>query len=224
MAEDERKAAQPNSLDTPRSKGRGLPRLSVNPDMFGRIAEAIARFMGTPAFLFWMTVICAVWLGWNSLAPEEWQFDPRAMNFTLLTLILSLQASYAAPLLLLADNRSADRDRIEFENDRRRDERHLADTEYLMREMSSLRIAMRDMAGRDFIRSELRDLLEEIETTHQETVTTLTREYEERITRLVDQRTGLADALTASGGDPDRVIADVDAAAAAAELEDHGDS
>jgi uncharacterized membrane protein len=88
------------------------------PDSFGRIAEGIARFMGTPMFLVWMTIICAVWLAWNTLAPVEMQFDPRELNFTLLTLILSLQASYAAPLLLLADNRSANRDRVEFEADR----------------------------------------------------------------------------------------------------------
>lgn len=161
-AENKRRRTAVHDLDTPLS-GRRLPRFGVNPDSFGRGAEAIARFMGTPMFLFWMTIVCAVWLLWNTLAPESWQFDPRALNFTLLTLILSLQASYAAPLLLLADNRAADRDKIDFENDRRRDERHLADTEYLMREMSSLRIAMRDMASRDFIRSEIKDLLEELD-------------------------------------------------------------
>ncbi|WAL40486.1 DUF1003 domain-containing protein [Brevibacterium sp. BRM-1] len=161
MAEKDRKAAGP--LDTPRVSKRRLPVMGMPNDFFGTAAEAIARFMGTPVFLAWMTVICALWLGWNTLAPESMQFDPRALNFTLLTLILSLQASYAAPLLLLADNRAADRDRVEFENDRHRDERHLADTEYLMREVSSLRIAMRDMATRDFIRSELKDLLEEME-------------------------------------------------------------
>ena len=97
--------------------------------------------------------------------PEPLQFDPRALNFTLLTLILSLQASYAAPLILLAENRSADRDRVEFENDRQRAERNLADTEFLTREVASLRIALREVATRDFIRSELRNLLEEMEET-----------------------------------------------------------
>lgn len=161
MADKDRKSS--GSLENPRATRRRLPSLGMPSDFFGTVAEAIARFMGTPVFLAWMTVICAVWLGWNTLAPVELQFDPRSLNFTLLTLILSLQASYAAPLLLLADNRSADRDRVEFENDRHRDERHLADTEYLMREVASLRIALRDMATRDFIRSELRDMLDEME-------------------------------------------------------------
>ena len=156
-------ADEKNSLDTP---GRIKPhkfQFGIPSDAFGRAAEAFARFMGTPHFLVGMTVFCGVWLAWNTLAPEAVQFDPRSLNFTLLTLILSLQASYAAPLILLAENRSADRDRVEMENDRKRDERHLADTEYLMREVSSLRIAMRDMATRDFIRSELKNLLEEME-------------------------------------------------------------
>jgi uncharacterized membrane protein len=107
-------------------------------------------------------VFCAVWIGWNTLAPVRLQFDPRALNFTLLTLILSLQASYAAPLILLAQNRQADRDRVSFEQDRQRGERALADTEYLAREVAALRIALRDVATRDFVRAELRDLLEEL--------------------------------------------------------------
>lgn len=124
--------------------------------------------MGTPAFLVGMTVFCAVWLLWNTLLPESWQFDPRSLNFTLLTLILSLQASYAAPLILLAENRSTDRDRVEFEHDRQRAERNLADTEYLAREVAALRIAMREVATRDFIRSELKDLLKELEEERQD--------------------------------------------------------
>lgn len=150
-------------LDIPRTKRRRLPSIGMSPESFGKASEAFARFMGTPQFLIGMTVFCFVWLAWNTLMPEPLQFDPRALNFTLLTLILSLQASYAAPLILLAENRSADRDRVEFENDRQRAERNLADTEYLTREVASLRIAMREMATRDFIRSELRNLLEEME-------------------------------------------------------------
>ena len=140
----------------------------MSPETFGRGAEAFARFMGTPAFLVGMTVFCAVWLLWNTLLPESWQFDPRSLNFTLLTLILSLQASYAAPLILLAENRSTDRDRVEFEHDRQRAERNLADTEYLAREVAALRIAMREVATRDFIRSELKDLLKELEEERQD--------------------------------------------------------
>lgn len=150
-------------LDTPlpgRRRWR-TPR-PENKDAFGKVAEAIARFLGTPRFLLYMTVFCAVWLGWNTLAPQAWQFDPRALNFTLLTLMLSLQASYSAPLILLAQDRQADRDRVAAEQDRQRAERNLADTEYLAREVAALRLAISEVATRDFVRSELRSLLEEL--------------------------------------------------------------
>jgi uncharacterized membrane protein len=155
--------ARVNALDQPREHRPGLlERLRPNPDAFGNWTEGFARFMGTPQFLFWMTVFVTLWLGWNSLAPQELQFDSKALNFTLLTLMLSLQASYAAPLLLLAQNRQDDRDRVTQEEDRRRAQQNLADTEYLTREIVSLRIALREVATRDFVRSELRSLLEEI--------------------------------------------------------------
>ena len=151
-------------LDTPRETRRALVRTpSVDPEAFGRWSERFARFMGTPRFIVYMTVFVAVWLAWNTFADEMLQFDPRALNYTLLTLILSLQASYAAPLILLAQNRQADRDRVSFEQDRQRAERNLADTEYLAREVAALRIAMREVATRDFLRSELRNLIEELE-------------------------------------------------------------
>jgi len=133
----------------------------VDPEAFGRWSERFARFMGTAWFIVAMTAFVAVWLAWNTWAPPDYQFDSRRLNYTLLTLILSLQASYAAPLILLAQNRQADRDRVAFEQDRRRAERNLADTEYLAREVAALRIALREVATRDFVRSELRDLLEE---------------------------------------------------------------
>nr|WP_313505686.1 DUF1003 domain-containing protein [Kocuria rhizophila] len=153
----------PGPLDQPREKRPGyLPRFRPNPDSFGQLTEAIARWMGTPQFLLWMTVFVTIWLGWNTMAPEEIQFDPRSLNFTLLTLMLSLQASYAAPLLLLAQNRQDDRDRVVAEEDRKRGQQNLADTEYLTREIASLRIALREVATRDYVRSELRNLLEEI--------------------------------------------------------------
>ncbi len=119
--------------------------------------------MGTARFLVYMTVFVAVWLAWNTFAPDALQFDPRSLNYTLLTLILSLQASYAAPLILLAQNRQDDRDRVLGEQDRARDERGLADTEYLTREVAALRIALREVATRDFVRSELRAVLDELE-------------------------------------------------------------
>ncbi|MDR6620747.1 DUF1003 domain-containing protein [Sinomonas atrocyanea] len=152
-------------LDTPlEQRSRLFPRLSPDPDAFGRFAENFARYMGTPRFLLYMTLFCVVWLGWNTFGPEQWQFDPRSLNYTLLTLLLSLQASYAAPLILLAQNRQDDRDRVQIEQDRSRNERSLADTEYLTRELASLRLALREVATRDFVRSELRSLLEDLST------------------------------------------------------------
>lgn len=155
-----------DSLETPRSPRRWRwtrrrPQ-THSTDTFGKVAEAIARFMGTPKFLLYMTVFCATWLAWNSLAPVALQFDPRALNFTLLTLMLSLQASYSAPLILLAQDRSANRDRVSAEQDRVRAERNLADTEYLTREIASLRLAVNEVATRDFVRSEIRDLLNDL--------------------------------------------------------------
>ncbi|MFV0457946.1 MAG: DUF1003 domain-containing protein [Actinomycetales bacterium] len=151
------------NLDTPRELRRGLvPRPEVDAEMFGVWSERFARFMGTPRFLVYMSVFVAVWLIWNTWAPERFQFDPRSLNYTLLTLILSLQASYAAPLILLAQNRQDDRDRFSLEQDRQRAERNLADTEYLAREVAALRIAMREVATRDYLRSELRELLEDL--------------------------------------------------------------
>jgi uncharacterized membrane protein len=147
-------------LDQPREPGRiTLPRF--DPEAFGRWSEAIARFMGTARFLVYMTVVILVWLGWNTLAPAGWRFDPY--TFTFLTLVLSLQASYAAPLILLAQNRQADRDRLAMEEDRRRAQMQKADTEYLAREIASLRIALGEVATRDFVRSELTRVVEELD-------------------------------------------------------------
>ena len=102
-------------------------------------------------------------MAWNTLAPTPWRFDSAALGFIALTLVLSLQASYAAPLILLAQNRQDDRDRVQIEQDRQRAERNLADTEYLAREVVALRLAVRDMATKDFIRAELRALLEDLD-------------------------------------------------------------
>lgn len=157
------KAPAKGGLDTPLSgRQRILPKFSPNPDAFGHATEGFARFMGTPQFLVYMTVFVVVWLVWNTWAPLEWQFDSRALGYTLLTLMLSLQASYAAPLLLLAQNRQDDRDRVSLQQDRQRAERNLSDTEYLTRELASLRIALREVATRDYVRAELRSLLEDM--------------------------------------------------------------
>jgi uncharacterized membrane protein len=151
----------PERLDTPKAARRSLlPK--VQPDAFGKGSEGIARFMGTPTFLIWLSLFCIAWLIWNSWGPEGLRFDKAANGFTALTLMLSLQASYSAPLILLAQNRQTDRDRVQAEQDRQRAERNLADTEFLAREMAALRIALSEVATRDFVRSELRNLLEEI--------------------------------------------------------------
>ena len=155
-----------DSLDAP----KGL-RTSVIPrrdpleqsDRFGRFTEWIARAMGTPWFILGLTIFVVAWMAWNTLAPNPWRFDSAALGFIALTLVLSLQASYAAPLILLAQNRQDDRDRVQIEQDRQRAERNLADTEYLAREVVALRIAIRDMASKDFIRAELKSLLEELD-------------------------------------------------------------
>ena len=149
-------------LDQPRETRRPiLPRFTFSQETFGVWSEDFARFMGTANFLIAMTVFVAVWVGWNVFASPNLIFD--VYPFIFLTLMLSLQASYAAPLILLAQNRQADRDRVILEQDRARDERNLADTEYLTREVAALRHAMGDAVTRDFLRSELRSLLDEIE-------------------------------------------------------------
>lgn len=131
-------------------------------EVFGRWTEGIARGMGTPWFLLALTLFCALWLLWNTLGPAEARFDSAALGFTALTLILSLQASYAAPMILLAQNRQDDRDRVQIEQDRQRAERNLADTEFLAREVVALRLAMKDLPDREFVRAELRALLADL--------------------------------------------------------------
>lgn len=150
-------------LDLPLDSRRRWRRPQVDSEVVGRGAETIARFTGTPRFLVYLTVFCIAWLIWNSVAPDHLRFDSAALGFTALTLMLSLQASYAAPLILLAQNRQDDRDRVAAEQDRQRAERNLADTEYLAREMASLRAALGEVATRDFVRAELRTLLEDLE-------------------------------------------------------------
>ncbi len=155
------------SLDAPRGRSGVLGRTpQPSRDRFGRFSEAFARAMGTSAFLIGMTIFVIVWLSWNTFAPRELQFDPREYNYTLLTLILSLQASYAAPLILLAQNRQDDRDRVQIEQDRQRAERNLADTEYLAREVVALRMALREVSSevltRETLRQELKALLDKL--------------------------------------------------------------
>jgi len=159
------RASRAERLDSPKSSRRTfLPSFPwQSRDRFGRFTEGVARGMGTPLFLVILSVFVAAWITYNVLAPVPLRFDSAALGFTALTLILSMQASYAAPLILLAQNRQDDRDRVQIEQDRQRAERNLADTEYLAREVVALRLGMKDMATKEFIRAELRSLLEELE-------------------------------------------------------------
>jgi uncharacterized membrane protein len=170
-------------LDQPREPRRvSLPRFDA--EAFGRWSEAIARFMGTARFLVYMTVVIVLWIGWNTLAPRPWQFDPY--TFTFLTLVLSLQASYAAPLILLAQNRQADRDRLAMDEDRRRAAAQKADTEYLAREIAALRIALGEVTTRDFVRSELGRLVEELDEAAHRRVKKEHRKQARRAARQAD--------------------------------------
>ncbi|RVX44601.1 putative membrane protein [Nonomuraea polychroma] len=146
-------------LDQPRALRRSL-RPHYDPEVFGRMSERIARFIGTARFLVYMTVFVMVWVSWNVFAPPHLKFDPYPFIF--LTLMLSLQASYAAPLILLAQNRQDDRDRIQYEHDREAAARNQAEIEYLTREIAGLRMAINEVATRDYLRVELGRLLDEI--------------------------------------------------------------
>jgi len=152
----------PARIDTPKGI-RSQRAVAPSRDRFGHFTESIARWMGTPWFIFGLTVFVLIWMLWNTGAPEGWRFDSAAIGFTALTLILSLQASYAAPLILLAQNRQDDRDRVAMEQDRQRSERNLEDTEYLAREIVALRLGLEDIATKDFVRQELRAMLAELE-------------------------------------------------------------
>jgi len=162
MARANRPSRNESRLDSPKGLRTAFTGRFESRDRFGRFTESIARGMGTPWFLFGLSVFVALWIVYNMFAPAELRFDSQKYGFTVLTLILSLQASYAAPLILLAQNRQDDRDRVQIEQDRQRAERNLNDTEYLAREIVALRLAMKDVASKDFIRAELRSLLAEL--------------------------------------------------------------
>lgn len=149
-------------LDVPRETRRVVvPRPSYDPDTFGRFAETFARFMGTAKFLMYMTAFVIVWISLNVIGIYGLKWD--AYPFILLNLFFSTQASYAAPLILLAQNRQESRDRVIAERDREANARALADQEFLAREVAALRTAIGEVATRDFLRSELRSLLADLE-------------------------------------------------------------
>lgn len=157
----EREIRRASRLDTPLDPRRSPLRApQFDQDAFGSFAEQFARFMGTARFLLYMTGFVVFWVLWNALAPAAVRFDDYPFIF--LTLMLSLQASYAAPLILLAQNRQEVRDRVVNEQDRQANVRAHADMEYLAREVASLRMAVGEVATRDFLRSELRNLVEEL--------------------------------------------------------------
>ena len=146
-------------LDVPSTGGRRLASLiRYNPDAVGATAETFARFLGTGRYLAIQTILVIVWIALNVFAVSL-RWDPYP--FILLNLAFSTQAAYAAPLILLAQNRQADRDRVQAEEDRARAASVRADTEYLARELASLRVAVGELATRDFIRSELSRLVDD---------------------------------------------------------------
>lgn len=156
MAEPKR-----HDLDTPLAKQRR--RFSLDSDAVGAFAEKVARFFGTGEYLAWQTIFVVIWIALN-LGGFWWNWDPYP--FILLNLAFSTQAAYAAPLILLAQNRQEDRDRVALNEDRRRAEQTKADTEFLARELASVRLALGDAVTRDYLRGELEDLhslLERIE-------------------------------------------------------------
>ena len=145
-------------LDTPRTSRRRFA-LNVDAEAVGQFSESIARFLGTGRYLLWQTLIVIVWIALN-LSAVKLRWDPYP--FILLNLAFSTQAAYAAPLILLAQNRQENRDRVALEEDRRRAEQTKADTEYLARELAALRLAVGEVATRDYLRRELEELSEKL--------------------------------------------------------------
>ncbi len=145
-------------LDQPRL---GRRRIEVDPDRFARISERVARFLGTGRYLVIQTALVIVWITLNLLLVGVYQWDPYP--FILLNLAFSTQAAYAAPLILLAQNRQDDRDRVSLDEDRSRAERTKADTEYLARELAALRLALGEVATRDYMRGELDRISERLD-------------------------------------------------------------
>ena len=149
-------------LDTPLTSRRLS--LNVDPEMVGRVSESVARFLGTGRYLLWQTVMVVVWITLNLFAVRL-RWDPYP--FILLNLAFSTQAAYAAPLILLAQNRQENRDKVSLEEDRRRAQQTKADTEFLARELAALRLAVGEVATRDYLRRELdevRELINGLET------------------------------------------------------------
>jgi uncharacterized membrane protein len=157
---DRRRVRTEQRLDQPKLPGRSSMLPAPDPEAFGRMSERIARYLGTGRFLVLQTAVIFLWIIWNIAVPKSARFD--AYPFQFLTLVLSLQAAYAAPLILLAQNRQDDRDRANLAQDRDQNAMLTADAEYLTREVAALRVALGDVVTRDFLRAELRSLVEEM--------------------------------------------------------------
>jgi uncharacterized membrane protein len=145
--------AQADLLSTQRGARAAAPH--YDPDAFGRLSEGIARFFGTARYLAIQTVVVVVWIIVN-VAAVALRFDPYP--FILLNLMFSTQAAYAAPLILLAQNRQADRDRAEIERDREAVARQLAHTDFLARELVGIRLTLEAKADREDLADAIRQL------------------------------------------------------------------
>ncbi|AKK02831.1 DUF1003 domain-containing protein [Corynebacterium epidermidicanis] len=185
--------ADRSALDTP-AVGKKRRLLQVDADAIGALAEKVARFFGTGEYLFWQTVFVICWIALN-VGVVAFSWDPYP--FILLNLAFSTQAAYAAPLILLAQNRQEDRDRVSLAEDRRRAEQTKADTEFLARELASVRLALGENVTRDYLRHELEDLhgmLERIEAKlDDESAARIAREHEENpgeVTELAEPTQG----------------------------------
>jgi uncharacterized membrane protein len=173
-----------DNLAVPRQRRRLGPH--YDNDAFGQFAESIARTLGTARFLVWQSFIIIFWIFYNVVLPESWRFDPWGRGLVLLTLVLSLQASYAAPLILLAQNRQEARDQAQAEVDRRVAERTQADTEFLAREIASVRVSLTDVATTQ----DIRDLLDVEELNERiERLTAAIEALSDRMDRIEDRST-----------------------------------
>jgi uncharacterized membrane protein len=158
-----REYAQPR-LDQPKQRRQGIPlkKPSFDPDAFGRVSEQIARFFGTARYLIIQTVLVVIWITLNALqVTDTIHWDPYP--FILLNLAFSTQAAYAAPLILLAQNRQAERDVVQIQEDRNREEMSIATMDYLTREIASLRMSVGELATRDYVRGELQSMLKDLD-------------------------------------------------------------
>ena len=183
-------------LNAPRARRR-FGGVQVDTDAFGSFAESIASFIGTARFLVYQTVFITVWILHNVFAPDDLIFDPWSRGFTLLTLVLSIQAAYAAPLILLAQARQERRDRVIAEIDRDVAERTQDDTEFLAREIASVRVSLSDMVTGEAFDDRLERLTDVVEG--------LGRQFESMAERLdpsdADASAGATDATSSTVAD-----------------------